>query len=257
LDSVDKSQFDFTSLSPRGLTPPSIVQSLQSEIPSVTTAAFSVISQAQTVVSSAITAIQTDLDSVIPKNCTLGTRYFCLGYVNHVTCSGLPLNVSDLLSRALPASISYQPDSLESLDQKLKNVSFGAIGGPFILGIISTAILVVALHYPFWKEDPVSAHPPQGLHLETVLGGVGSLVCILSFIYPAAILWVLYSKTEHLPFNITPEKGKLMASFITILCCAVAMTFCVALMLWWKHVLNKNRQKDGKEAWNSHNKNGS
>ena len=187
------------------------MQSLQSEIPSVTTAAFSVISQAQTVVSSAITAIQTDLNSVIPKNCTLGTRYFCLGYVNHVTCSGLPLNVSDLLSRALPASISYQPDSLESLDQKLKNVSFGAIGGPFILGIISTAILVVALHYPFWKEDP-TAHPPQGLHLETVLGGVGSLVCILSFIYPAAILWVLYSKTEHLPFNITPEKGKLMVS---------------------------------------------
>jgi hypothetical protein len=231
------------------------VQSLQSEVPSVTTAAFSVISDAQTVVSSAITAIETDLESVIPKNCTLGTRYFCLGYVNNVTCSGLPLNVSDLLSRALPASISYQPNSLESLDQKLKNVSFEAIEGPFILGIISAAILVVALHYAFWKEDPISAHPPRGLYPETVLGGVGSLVCMISFICPAAILWVLYSKTEHLPFNITSEKGKLMASSMAILCCAIVMTFCVASMLWRKYVLNKNRQKDGKEAWNSQNKN--
>jgi hypothetical protein len=79
-------------------------------------AAFSVISKVKTVVSSAITAIQTNLDSVIPKNCTLGTRYFCLRYVNNVTYSRLPLNVSDLLLQALPTSISYQPNSLESLD---------------------------------------------------------------------------------------------------------------------------------------------
>jgi hypothetical protein len=125
------------------------VQSLQSDAPSVTTAALSVISEAQTVVSSAITTIQTDLGFVIPKNCTLGTRYFCLGYVNNVTCSGLPLNVSDLLSRALPASISHQPSNLESLDQMLKLISSGAIEGPFILGIISVAILVIALQYAF------------------------------------------------------------------------------------------------------------
>jgi hypothetical protein len=61
----------------------------------------------------------------------------------------------------------------------------------------------------------------------------------------------LYSKTKHLPFNITLEKGKLMVSSMTILYCAIAMTFCVVSMLWWKHVLNKNRQKDGKEAWKS------
>jgi hypothetical protein len=71
-----------------------------------------------------------------------------------------------------------------------------------------------------------------------------------------ALLWVLYSKTEHLPLNITWEKGKLMASSETILCCTIAMAFCVVSILWQKHVLNKNRQKDGKEAWNSHNKNG-
>jgi hypothetical protein len=83
------------------------VQSLQNKALSVTTVAFSVISNAQTVVLSAITAIQTNLELVILKNCTLGTRYFCLRYVDNVTCSRLPLNVSDLLLQALPASISY------------------------------------------------------------------------------------------------------------------------------------------------------
>ena len=71
-----------------------------------------------------------------------------------------------------------------------------------------------------------------------------------------ALLWVLYSKTEHLPLNITSEKGKLMASSKIILCCTIAMTFCVVSILLRKHVLNKNRQKAGKEAWNGHNKNG-
>jgi hypothetical protein len=35
------------------------------------------------------------------------------------------------------------------------------------------------------------------------------------------------------------------------------MTLCVVSILLQKHVLNKNRQKAGKEAWNSHNKDGS
>jgi hypothetical protein len=60
-----------------------------------------------------------------------------------------------------------------------------------------------------------------------------------------------------LSFNITSEKGKLMVSSITILYCTIPMTFCVVLMLWWKHILYKKRQKDGKEAWNGRNKNGS
>lgn len=53
----------------------------------------------------------------------------CLGYLNNLTCSRLPLNVSDLLSRALPVSSSFQLSGLESLDQELKLVSPGTIEG--------------------------------------------------------------------------------------------------------------------------------
>jgi hypothetical protein len=207
------------------------VQSLQSEAPSVTTAAASVISEAQTIVSSAITAIQTDLVSAIPKNCTLGTRYFCLGYVDNMTCSGLPLNVSDILSRVLPAPISYQSSILELLDQKLKLVSSSAIEGPFILGIIAAGILVIKsiFEYLFWD-----------LPFETILSGVGNLVCIISFICPTIIQWVLYSETEHLPLKVASQKGKLMGNSVAILCCTITMTFCLVSIFLRKQVLNKN-----------------
>lgn len=243
MDSTDKFQFDFTSISPRGFAPPGlgggsgIVQSLQSEVPSVTTAALSIASEAQTVISSAITAIQSDLGSVVPRNCTLGTTHFCLGHVNNVTCSRLPLNISDLLSRALPASGSYQLSGLESLYQELKRFSSGTIEGPFILGIISTVILITALQYTFWKGESICAGVFWGMPLEIALGGVGSAVCILSFICSTTFLWILYAETERLPFNITVERGKLWSKSITLLCCAVAMEFCVVSMFVRKHVL--------------------
>jgi hypothetical protein len=129
----------------------------------------------------------------------------------------------------------------------LKLISSGAIKGPFILRIISVAILVIALQYAFWKEKSIFAYLFWGLPLETVLvletvlGGVGNFVCIASFICLMALLWVLYSKTEHLPLNITSEKGKLIDNNAAILSCTIAMTFCVVSMFLRKHVLNKIR----------------
>lgn len=217
------------------------MQSLQSEAPSLTTAALSIASEAQTVVSSAITAIQSDLGSAIPRNCTLGTTHFCLGYENSVTCSRLPLNVSYILTHAFPASSSIQIRNLEPLDQQLSHVTPGIIEGPFVLGIISTVILIIALQYAFWKEDPIFASLFCGLPSEIVLGGVGNIVCILSFACPIIVLWALYSKAEHLSFHITVQKGNLWISCIVLLCCAVAMTFCTASMFVRKYVLQRNR----------------
>jgi hypothetical protein len=76
MDSTDKFQFDFTSISPQGFALPGlgggsgIVQSLQSKVPSVTTAALSIASEAQTVISSAITAI------VVPETGFLSKHSF-------------------------------------------------------------------------------------------------------------------------------------------------------------------------------------
>jgi hypothetical protein len=216
------------------------VQSLQIA-PSITTAAaLSITSVTQTVISGAITtaAVQNSGLDLLPRNCTLGTAYFCLGYVDNVTCSRLPLGISDLLSRALPASSSYQLSNLESLDQELEDFSSGTIEGPFIAGIILTFILIIALQYAFWKGGSICAGEHLGLPLEAVLGGLGISVCVLSFICPIVVLWVLYFEIERLQFDvITVEKGKLWSNSITLLCCAVVMSFCAISMFVRKYIL--------------------
>ncbi|KAH8758826.1 hypothetical protein BGZ57DRAFT_907096 [Hyaloscypha finlandica] len=166
-------------------------------------------------------------------------RGMCTQWPLHLLHSILlvPLNISDLLPRALPTSGSYQLSGLESLYQELKRFSSGTIEGPFILGIISTVILITALQYTFWKGESICAGVLWGMPLEIALGGVGSAVCILSFICSTTFLWILYAETERLPFNITVERGKLWSKSITLLCCDVAMEFCVVSMFMRKHVL--------------------
>ena len=228
---VDKSQFN----SPLTLSPPALgasrgnVQSLQSEAPITTTIASNVIGEAD------------EVELNAPENCTIGTKYFCLWYANNVTCSRLPLNVSDLLSRALPFSSNYQLSSLNPFDQKLKYVSFGTIEGPLVLGITSTVILITVLQYTFWKGESVSAHLFWGVPQEIVLLYMGNSVCIVSFLFPTIILWSLYSKTGYLPSNITTETGRLLRNCIPIFCFAVAMALCVISMFLRKYIFYRDR----------------
>jgi hypothetical protein len=231
LNFANKLQFDFESLSQPGFALSGLgegsgfSQSLQSKAPSI-----SIASAAQTVISSA-TAFQSDLGSVIPGNCTLGTTSFCLGNVNNITCSRLPLNMSDLLSRALPALGSYKLSGLELLGQELKRFSAGTIEGPFILGIISAVILIPSFHYASWKGGVI-----WGLPWETAVGSAGSAVCLLSFLCSTIVLSFLYSETKHLPF-ITVAKGRLWRNSITALCCAGVMVLCVISVFIRKHIL--------------------
>jgi hypothetical protein len=135
----------------------------------------------------------------------------------------------------LPLLGNYQLSGLESLDQVLKRFSPGTVTGPFILGIISTVILIPAFHCALWNGESI-----WGLPGETAVGGVGGAVCILSFVCSTLVLWFLYSDTERLPF-ITMERGRFWGSFITVLCCAVAMISCVILMFVRKHILQGGR----------------
>lgn len=191
----------------------------------------------QTAVSSAIPAIQTD----VPRNCTLGSKYFCLGYANNVSCSGLPLNLSELLSQTLPASSSSQFRSLHPFDQNLKYVSPGTMEGPLILGIISTVILVTVVQYLFWKGEPISAYVLRDLPLELVLGSMGNSICVISFMLPTTILSILYSKARNLPSGIAVEEGRFFSKCVTIFCAAVAMGICVVSMFLRKYILHQGR----------------
>jgi hypothetical protein len=158
-----------------------------------------------------------------------------------VTCSGLPLNFSELLSQTLPASGISQFRSLHPFDQSLKYVSVGTMEGPLILGAISTVILVTVLQYSFWKGEPISAYVLWGLPLELVLGSMGNSICVISFMLPTIILSVLYSKARNLPSGITVEAERFFSNCVTIFCFAVAMAICVVSMFLRKYILHRGR----------------
>ena len=261
LASANVSQFDFTSLSLRGYTPPGlgvgsgIVSSLQGGASTITSAAsiatseaLSIASEAQTIVSSAITAIESDLSSVVPRNCSLGTRYFCLGYVSNVACSELPLNFSGLLSGAVSALSSSQlsslASSLEPVEQKLEYVSAGLIEAPFVLGLILMGMLIAvliiaAVRFLFWKKESSFEYRFRSLPLEMIFGIVAILICLISFVYLPITLRIVFTKAEHLPFKV--EKGELMNNSLVILSCTIAMAFCVASTCFRKYTLLKRR----------------
>ena len=55
--------------------------------------------------------------SVSIKNCTLGTKYFCIGYASSVSCNDLPLNFSELLSRSFTNwSVAFEQDYYSCVD---------------------------------------------------------------------------------------------------------------------------------------------
>ncbi len=146
-------------------------------------------SEVRTTVLSAITTAQSD----IPRNCTLGSKYFCLGDANHVSCSGLPLNFSELLSQTLTTSSTAAFRSMHPFDQILKYVSLGTMEGLLILGIISTVILVTILQYSFWRGEPLSVCVLWGLPLELVLGSMGNSICVISFMDDYSLGFVFQS----------------------------------------------------------------
>lgn len=136
----------------------------------------------------------------------------------------------------LPLRHSEQILSLSSMS--FKHVSFGIIEGPLILGIISTVIVIAALHHSFWKEEPPSG---PALPLDLILGGVGSSICVLSFMLPAIILLALYSKARNLPSGISVEEGRFFNNSIAIFCIAIVMAICMFSVCLRRYMLHSSR----------------
>ena len=149
------------------------MKSLESQIPTLTSAAVSLASEAQSMVSSelpSLTAVAASLASearsavsiataaaVTPRNCSLGTRFFCVGYTGSVNCSKLPLNISGVVANAIHNT--HLENDLAALDEKLRYVTPGLIEGPLVLVIVSAgillALLVPVVRCLFWKRESI------------------------------------------------------------------------------------------------------
>ena len=173
--------------------------------------------------------------SALPRNCTLGTKSFCLGYSDKITCIKLPFNVSKILSPTLPSS-DYQPGDLQPLVQTIQKVSFVGIKSSLALGIVVIVAWLIMVQWAFWKTPHLLSRAFCGLPLEVILGSLLSSICIIFFVCPTIVLWVLYFKTQNLRLITSSKKGSLITHCVEILCCVALMTFCMALTFWRRYM---------------------
>jgi hypothetical protein len=78
----------------------------------------------------------TAINAMIPRNCLLGTKQFCIGFDTNTTCYDLPLNISNIVPEAVVKFVSDEVKSLQPLEGILAKVTLASIQGWVILGLI-------------------------------------------------------------------------------------------------------------------------
>lgn len=241
------SKFNFPNINIREsspLTPPGIsnipssnaIESLQSQAQSgasvAATGVSSVVSQAQSAVSSAVNAFETAVNALIPKNCTLGTEYLCVGFSDHVLNFTLPLNVSDPLSGVLsdfPVSptqnLQHLNQSLQTLERTLSTITsqnfkiYFVVGLVFVICALGLGILFVC---PLWTCSTWTLHG-FNMPLVLMLKVLFSVFCCITFLIPTVILYVVVSNVHRMPFKV--ESGD-----VNVLCFLAFVFAGVAVM---------------------------
>jgi hypothetical protein len=147
------------------------------------------------------------VSAVIPKNCTLGTEYYCVGFGDHAKCKGLPLQVSGVLAAAFTGD---QAQSLHPLDRALARIIFRSIEGCLTFGFI------LQFWHLFWASLFGSPIP-----LLTSLRVGCSVLCRVPLFIPTIILYVALSKTKVLTFKV--ERGDVSGHCLGAFCSAIVI----------------------------------
>lgn len=199
-------QFNFTHLTllghpVRGASQErNIVQSLQgiesAAAAAATTIIHGAISQVQ---SAASTAIPSSVEALIPRNCSLGIKEFCVG--SAYNCSKLPLNLPSIIPTEVANFFQLDFNDIEPLNTALAKITTPYIYDCLLLGLLLTIGMTALSAYSIFCLS--SKLLKAGIHLTT------GLICFILFIIPVAILSILDAKAEQLPSWIQVEHGKI------------------------------------------------
>jgi hypothetical protein len=139
---------------PRTIPSRGHLQPFQSEAQSaanlLNTAISAASSKVQGAAGAVITAISditniTAINTMIPRNCLLGTKQFCIGFNTNTICYNLPLNISNIVPEAVVKFVSDEVKSLQPLKGILAKVIFASIQGWVILGLIFILFIILIL----------------------------------------------------------------------------------------------------------------
>lgn len=166
----------------------------------------------------------------------LAPKKFCVGFVDNITCKGLPLNLSDLLPDAmedLPRpfedAIRDEVDNLQTIANALLNIMFIRIllivglvlvlifAFLFIVSLFSRMLFIVGILVRLSYRSRILVH--------AILG----LVSCLLLVVVAVVLLVFRQKTSSLPSWVEVKHGEVGGLCLGAICCAIVLTFTTAI----------------------------
>lgn len=210
---------------PRSLPGRDFLHSLQSEAQSPTNVVATAIPSATSKVhsaASAATAIPDIVKEMIPRNCSLGTKQFCVGFDNRTECNNLPLNLSNIVPEAVVTFVGDQVQALQLLPEILAKVTMANIQDCLILGLVLMLVMSTILCFAHYLLR-------LSIRIGMVIIFVAGLTCCVPFFIPTVVLFAVQSKIENLPSSIEVQKGDVSNHCLGVLCCGVLMTLLATL----------------------------
>ncbi|KAI9760492.1 MAG: hypothetical protein M1840_002402 [Geoglossum simile] len=139
-------------LMPRDFPGSNILQPLQTKAQSTAnvaaTAVPGTISKVESAAKAAAIAIP-NADAIkgsIPRNFSLGTKQFCVGFSDRTECKNLPLKISSVILEAVAKIIDDQVEELH-LEQISAKITPTNIQNCLILGLVLMAIMAVIFQF--------------------------------------------------------------------------------------------------------------
>jgi hypothetical protein len=171
------------------------------------------------------------IGSAVPKNCSLGVKYFCIGFTDHVDCRTLPLSVSNIIPSSIIAIEKL--GNVDNLDRALAAVTPKSIKGCLVVGAVFAAVAMLlgiyslcspALHRLGFTSLPLI------LRVSTHLRSICSVVCLIPILVLTVILYGLRLKVK-LPMELALETGEASKQILAALTCAIFMG--ISIIVGW------------------------
>ncbi|KAF8856254.1 hypothetical protein BDZ45DRAFT_594494 [Acephala macrosclerotiorum] len=198
-----------------------LFQPLETEAQSAASLLATAVPGAASKIQSSAGAIETAIEALLPRNCSLGTTQFCIAFINGTKCNDLPLNISHIVPETVASFVDNEIQSLRPLEGILAKITPASIKGCLILGLVLLFGLIVTFVYLILK-------------IASFLERLGlCLLCLffcISFIIPTAFMYDVQSKIQSIGPIAGIEKGGASNQVLEALICAIIMAFLAIIM---------------------------
>lgn len=193
--------------------------------------ATNVATQVKSAVGAAATSLEGTIDRIIPKNLTLGTSEFCIGFSDTIPCKHLPLNLSELVPDAvddlpylLQNAIRDEVNNLQPIATSLTNITYFQVclwiglAAALIIAVvfvasISSRLFCIGAIIMNWERR-------TKIKLLSILG----FCCCAPLLFAMAALLVLKTKAASLPSWVAVEQGGVVNLCIGAFCGGLFLT---------------------------------